>query len=262
MSPALHGAPLTAATLPMLSWFFKKWKAPAAPVVAPVTPAAVQAQAQQAALAKAEARSRQDDTERAAWQPRLQAAIGDDAALLAVAQAAPGLDIKLAAVQAMAGEPTLRQAERAFRGHDRRVHRLAKQRLEAAVARRTTQARVLALTDSATALVGQTDVPLNHLVALDRDWRALDAAWIEVRNRPISTRCASASTAGCVSSPTSNSAGSAGWPTPRWRWPVCARPAPRRRQVATTTPAPVWQAHARLPRHCSWAARPHWRRRR
>ena len=163
----------------MLSWFFKKWKAPAAPVVAPVTPAAVQAQAQQAALAKAEARTRQDDTERAAWQPRLQAAIGDDAALLAVAQAAPGLDIKLAAVQAMAGEPTLRQAERAFRGHDRRVHRLAKQRLEAAVARRTTQARVLALTDSAAALVGQTDVPLNHLVALDRDWRALDATWIE-----------------------------------------------------------------------------------
>ena len=163
----------------MLSWFFKKWKAPAAPVVATVTPPAAQAQAQQAALAKAEARTRQDDTERAAWQPRLQAAIGDDAALLAVAQGAPGLDIKLAAVQAMAGETTLRQAERAFRGHDRRLHRLAKQRLEAAVARRTTQARVLALTDSAAALVGQADVPLNHLVALDRDWRALDATWIE-----------------------------------------------------------------------------------
>ena len=163
----------------MLSWFFKKWKAPAAPVVATVTPAAVQAQAQQAALAKAEARTRQDDTERAAWQPRLQAAIGDDAALLAVAQGATALDIKLAALQAMQGEAMLRQAERAFRGHDRRVHRLAKQRLEAAVARRSTQARVLALTDSAAALVGQADVPVNHLVALDRDWRALDASWIE-----------------------------------------------------------------------------------
>ena len=163
----------------MLSWFFKKWKAPAAPVVATVTPPAAQAQAQQAALAKAEARTRQDDTERAAWQPRLQAAIGDDAALLAVAQAASGLDIKLAAVQAMAGETTLRQAERALRGHDRRLHRLAKQRLEAAVARRTTQARVLALIDSAAALVGQADVPVNHLAALDRDWQALEGAWIE-----------------------------------------------------------------------------------
>ncbi len=163
----------------MLSWFFKKWKAPAAPLAAPVTPAAVQAQAQQAALAKAETRTRQDDAERAAWQPRLQAALGDDAALLAVAQSAPGLDIKLAAVQALVGEPTLRQAERAFRSHDRRVHRLAKQRLEAAVARRTTQARVQALTETAAALVGQTQVPVNHLVALDRDWRALDPAWIE-----------------------------------------------------------------------------------
>ena len=163
----------------MLSWFFKKWKAPAAPLAAPVTPAAVQAQAQQAALAKAETRTRQDDAERAAWQPRLQAALGDDAALLAVAQGAPGLDIKLAAVQALVGEPTLRQAERAFRSHDRRVHRLAKQRLEAAVARRTTQARVQALTETAAALVGQTQVPVNHLVALDRDWRALDPAWIE-----------------------------------------------------------------------------------
>ena len=163
----------------MLSWFFKKWKAPAAPLAAPVTPAAVQAQAQQAALAKAETRTRQDASERAAWQPRLQAAIGDDAALLAVAQGAPGLDIKLAAVQALVGEPTLRQAERAFRSHDRRVHRLAKQRLEAAVAQRTTQARVLALIDNAAALVGQAGVPVNHLVTLDRDWQALDGAWIE-----------------------------------------------------------------------------------
>ena len=163
----------------MLSWFFKKWKAPAAPLAAPVTLAAVRAEAQQAVQAKAEVRARQSADARAEWQSRLQAAAGDDEALLAVARSATVLDIKLAAVQALVSEPALLQAEREFRSHDRRVHRLAKQRLEAAVAQRSTRARAQALIASAQALLDQAQVAVNHLVVLDRDWQALDPAWIE-----------------------------------------------------------------------------------
>lgn len=155
----------------MLSWFFKKRgevgarEVPAVPAPAPaVAPAAKAVQA---------------EVDRSAWAGRLRAALGDEAALLRLAQATPVLEIKLAAVEALASEDALRQAEREFRSHDRRVHRLARQRLDAAVAQRQTQARAQDLIDTAAALAADAQVPLNHLVALDRDWQALDARWLE-----------------------------------------------------------------------------------
>jgi hypothetical protein len=113
------------------------------------------------------------------WPARLQAAQGDDAALLALAAATPPLDVKMAAVQALAGEAALRQAERQFRDHDRKVHRLAKQRLEATVAQREARAAAQALLDRAAALLDDAAPPVNHLVELDRAWGRLPATALE-----------------------------------------------------------------------------------
>ena len=57
------------------------------------------AQAAQRAAEKAELKAKEADEARAAWQPRLLAAMGDDTALLGVAQATPVLEIKLAAIE-------------------------------------------------------------------------------------------------------------------------------------------------------------------
>lgn len=152
----------------MLSWLFKK-RAPdgathagPAPVTAP--PPRAEARAQLAADARAE------------WLPQLQAAQGDDAALLRIAQATPLLDIKLAAVEALGTEDALKQAERALRSHDSRAHRAAKKRLVAAVALREARARATELIDTASALAAEALPAANRLVALDHDWQALDAS--------------------------------------------------------------------------------------
>ncbi|MBC7955794.1 MAG: hypothetical protein H7Y33_07990, partial [Cytophagales bacterium] len=113
----------------MLSRFFKNREGVDAPEATPssqtITPAA---KAQQAEEARAE------------WQPQLQSAQGDDAALLLIAQTAPVLDIKLAAVEALTSEDALKHAERELRSHDSRVHRAAKRRYVAAVAQREARA--------------------------------------------------------------------------------------------------------------------------
>ena len=83
----------------MLSWFFKKGvhtQAPVAPKVPP--PPAVLG----AAAAAAPAAAGPD------WAARLQAAQGDDAALLRIAASAPRLEIKMAAVQALHPGPASR----------------------------------------------------------------------------------------------------------------------------------------------------------
>ena len=77
--------------------------------------------------------ARQKD--KAEWESKLHATSGDDA-LLALARTAPHIDVKISAVSALDGEEALKAAEREFRTHDRRVHRVAKQRLEVAIARR------------------------------------------------------------------------------------------------------------------------------
>ena len=157
----------------MLSWLFKK-RAPE--LAARSAPLHLPAQAPVAAAASAAARSEARRVEGALWQARLEAARGDDAALLQLAQTAPLLEIKLAAVEALAGETALKAAEREFRSHDRRVHRVAKRRLDAAVAQREGRARAQALIETLAALNAGGPVPVNLLVALDRDWQALDAA--------------------------------------------------------------------------------------
>ncbi|MFM2065663.1 MAG: hypothetical protein RLZZ584_572 [Pseudomonadota bacterium] len=117
------------------------------------------------------------------WAGRLHAAQGDDAALLRLAQDTTVLDIKLAAVQALAGEDALRQAERAFRSHDRKVHQLARKRLDAAVAQRSARAGAQALLERTATLLAQEDVAINHVVALDRAWQTLPADLLESDQR-------------------------------------------------------------------------------
>ena len=145
----------------MLNWFLRKRKpAPAAtaPVAAPDAPA----KAAEAAASAAQSHAQ--------WAARLDAARGDDVALLEVARAAPQLELKVAAVDAIEGEAALRQAEREFRSHDRKVHQRLRQRLAAAVARREAQAKADALISAAAALLDTTPIAANRLAALDKDW--------------------------------------------------------------------------------------------
>lgn len=114
---------------------------------------------------------------------RLQAALGDDAALLALARDKVPLDTKLAAIEALAGEEALKAAEREFRDHDRRVHRLAKQRHQRAVAQRESIARAAVLIDEARVLAQEPQIPLNRLVEIDRGWQALDAELLDASQR-------------------------------------------------------------------------------
>ncbi|HSQ72785.1 MAG TPA: DUF349 domain-containing protein, partial [Rubrivivax sp.] len=156
----------------MLSWFFKKRDdARDAVSKAPVAKATVPPPAPRASAAGAAAAGAATPD----WPARLQAAQGDDAALLALAAVAPVLDIKMAAVAALTTEAALRQVEREFRSHDRKVHRLAKQRLEAAVAQREARAGAQALLERAEAMLDDAGLPINHLVELDRAWEALPA---------------------------------------------------------------------------------------
>ena len=167
----------------MLGWIFKKpvikglelpqtpsRPATAAPKAAPVKPAAPARKAAAAPAVPAEVVD---------WPARLQAALGDDTALLALAEGAAPLETKLAAVEALAGEASLKLAERRLRNHERRVHRLAKQRLTHRVAQRETAAQAAALIASANALLAEEQAPINRLVELDNAWQALDAAHLD-----------------------------------------------------------------------------------
>jgi len=109
------------------------------------------------------------------WSHRLQAAAGDDAALLALMREASPLDVKLAAIAALSTEAALKSAERKFRDHDRRVHQLAKQRYALAVAQREARTRAAGLIEDARTLSSEALIPLNRLVDIDRAWTALDA---------------------------------------------------------------------------------------
>lgn len=146
----------------MLKWLFRRRRDAVAPAPAPPEAAAVPATAPVDRLG--------------ALRERLHAACGDDAALLALAREAGVLEIKLAAVRSLQGEQALKVAEREFRRRDRRVHQLARQRLDAVLTERMTRARAGALVDAATALAAQPVLPLNRLAEIDRGWHALDAA--------------------------------------------------------------------------------------
>lgn len=156
----------------MLGWFFKK----RGDAGAPVAPAVHKAPA--AAGAADPPPPAPPD-----WHAQWQVALGDDTALLRLAAAAPELDLKMAAVAALSTEAALRQAEREFRSHDRKVHRLAKQRLEAAVAQRVARAGAPALLARVEALTAEAEVPMNFVVQIDRDWEALPANLLEPDQR-------------------------------------------------------------------------------
>ncbi len=166
----------------MLSWFFKKRGTattapmPAGPASPPPAPGPRQANA-------VTAKARLVEDAAADWPTQLRAAQGDDAALLKLTQSAAPLAVKLAAVEALATEQGLKQAEREFRTHDRKVHRIAKQRLEAAVAQREARATADTLLARTEALLAEPDLPINHVVALDREWAALPAAALENSQR-------------------------------------------------------------------------------
>lgn len=168
--------------------YFKKPSAPTAPRQSPAikrqeAAAAAQAQTQLREQARADAKAKEAEAARVTWEPQFQAALGDDAELLRVAQETPLVEIKLAAVQALVGEEALKQAEREFRSHDRRVHRAAKQRLDAAVAQRESRAQAQIIIDAARALSAETPIPANRLVALDRAWQVLNATLLEPEQR-------------------------------------------------------------------------------
>ncbi len=168
--------------------YFKKPAAPAAPRQSPAVKrqeaaAAAQAQALLREQARASAKVKETQEARALWAPQLQAAQGDDAALLRVAQEAPLVEVKLAAVQGLVGEEALKHAEREFRSHDRRVHRAAKQRLDAVVAQRESRAQAQIIIDAARALSAELPIPANRLVALDRAWQVLNAEMLEPQQR-------------------------------------------------------------------------------
>lgn len=179
----------------MFSWLFKK-RGPATGTTAPASKSSAATPGMAGAARRSERDAAADNAARQAaqaqskaaqaaareaenWPGRLQQALGNDAALLEVAGNAPRLDIKLAAVEGLAGEDALRQAERAFRSRDRKVYRLAKSRLGAAVTRRKALATAEQLLQRGQALLQDPQLPMNHLATLDRDWQALPAALLE-----------------------------------------------------------------------------------
>lgn len=113
------------------------------------------------------------------WEEKLQSAMNNDVALLAVAKDAPMVDIKLTAVLALKDEASLKLAEREFRTHDRRVHRAAKQRYESLVEKRESREQANRLIETAANLVNESIIPANRLVELDQAWRTLDPALLE-----------------------------------------------------------------------------------
>ncbi|MBL8523759.1 MAG: DUF349 domain-containing protein [Betaproteobacteria bacterium] len=113
------------------------------------------------------------------WESKLRDAGNNEETLLSVAKDAPLEEIKLAAIQSLVSEEGLKAAEREFRNHDRRVHREAKQRYEAAVATRENREQATQLIATASALQAEAHLPANRLVELDHAWQALNHALLD-----------------------------------------------------------------------------------
>ncbi|MEO5882874.1 MAG: hypothetical protein ABIQ06_10710, partial [Caldimonas sp.] len=153
----------------MLDWMLKKHKVPPA-------------ERGEAAASDLEAGDHQADADTGSaitWDQKLQAAMGDDTALLALARAGAPIDVKVAAIGALNSEAALKLAEREHRDRDRRVHRLAKQRHLTQVALRETASQAGSLIEAARALIDEPLIPANVLVRLDRAWQALNPALVD-----------------------------------------------------------------------------------
>ena len=117
------------------------------------------------------------------WPLRLSDAQGNDAALLELASSRAPIEVRQAAVEAIASEAVLKSAELAFRDRDRRIARSAKQRHMALAAQREARAQAAMLIESARALASQALIPLNRMAELDRAWQALDPRRLEPSQR-------------------------------------------------------------------------------
>jgi hypothetical protein len=119
------------------------------------------------------------EAELEAWRKKILAAQGDDKALLQLAHQAPGVDLKLAALQALTQEDALKQAMREFRDQDKRLYRTAKSRWQEAIAKREAATEAPILIARARTLIEQESVPANRLVELDRAWETLNVALLD-----------------------------------------------------------------------------------
>ncbi len=177
----------------MLDWILKyKVRVPGAPAKAPATGGAEPTAAAAAkpanpggdrAKANASAKKVAAPVPNVDWAAKLQAALGNDTDLLALAKDASPLQTKLDAVAALASEEALKAAEREFRSNNRRVHSLAKQRLQAQRAQREARAEAERLIEAAQALAGEALIPVNSAVELDRAWQTLDSTLLEPEQR-------------------------------------------------------------------------------
>ncbi|HJQ62345.1 MAG TPA: DUF349 domain-containing protein [Burkholderiales bacterium] len=114
-----------------------------------------------------------------AWRDRILAAKSDDAALLRLAHQAPGVELKLSAIEALTQEDSFRCAMREFRDHDKRLYRAARSGWQAASGKRKTVAKAQAVIASARALLAQESVPVNRAVELDHAWAALNPGFLD-----------------------------------------------------------------------------------
>jgi hypothetical protein len=118
-----------------------------------------------------------------AWTDKIRAARSDDAALLQLVHQAPGVDVKLAAIEAMTQEESARRAMRELREGDKRLYRAAKSRWQAISGKRKAIAQANALIASARALLEQEFQPVNRAVELDRAWNALPVELLDAELR-------------------------------------------------------------------------------
>ena len=129
----------------------------------------------------ADARTESDTSahEVQAWRDRILAAKSDDAALLRLAHQAPGVELKLAAIEALTQEDSFRCAMREFRDQDKRLYRAARSGWQAASGKRKTAAKAQVVIASAHALLAQKSVPVNRAVELDHAWAALNPGFLD-----------------------------------------------------------------------------------
>ncbi len=115
------------------------------------------------------------------WRQRIAdaATAADDRALLQLAHDAPAVPLKLAAIEALVQEASLRQAMHDFREHDKRLYRTAKSRWENTHGKRISAEEAQALIANARALLEQDAAAVNRVVELDRSWAALDATLVD-----------------------------------------------------------------------------------
>jgi exonuclease SbcC len=113
------------------------------------------------------------------WRDKILAARSDDAALLRLAHQAPGVELKLTAIEALTQEDSFRRAMREFRDQDKRLYRAARSGWQARSGKRKTTEKAEALIANARALLAEERVPVNRAVELDREWSALDSSLVD-----------------------------------------------------------------------------------